>query len=108
MKLTKISNDFTVTGQIAVSDIPEIAAAGFKTLICNRPDNEGWGQTNHDVIQTAAEKAGLAFHYIPVGGGLTMDTVKTMKAAVTAKPPSLGYCLSGSRAATIYQYAMQN
>lgn len=108
MKLTKISNDFTVTGQIAVADIPEIVAAGFKTLICNRPDNEGHGQINHDVIRSAAEKAGLAFHYIPVGGGLTLDSVKTMKAAVTQKTPALGYCLSGSRAATLYQYAMQN
>ena len=107
MRLTKISNDFTVTGQITASNIPEIVSAGYKTLICNRPDNEGWGQTNHDVIQAAAEKAGLDFHYIPVGGGLTMETVQKMKAAATAKTPSLAYCLSGSRAATIYQYAMK-
>ena len=107
MKLTPISKDFSVTGQIGINDIGEIAKAGFKTLICNRPDNEGWGQTNHDVIKVAAEKAGLSFYYIPVGGGLTMDMVETMKKAVTAKTPALGYCLSGNRAATLYQYAMK-
>lgn len=107
MKLTPISKDFSVTGQVAVADIPEIVKAGFKTLICNRPDNEGWGQTNHDVIKAAAEKAGLAFHYIPVGGQLTMDTILQMKSAATQATPALGYCLSGSRAATLYQYATQ-
>ena len=107
MRLTPLSKDFSVTGQIAVSDIAEITKAGFKTLICNRPDNEGWGQTNHDVIRDAAEKAGLSFYYIPVGGGLTMAMIEEMKAAVTDKTPALGYCLSGSRAATLYQYAMK-
>jgi uncharacterized protein (TIGR01244 family) len=107
MKLTPISKDFSVTGQIEVADIPEIAKAGFKTLICNRPDNEGWGQTNHDAIKSVAEKAGLGFHYIPVAGSVSIEMVQQMKAAATGNVPSLAYCLSGSRSATLYQYAMQ-
>lgn len=107
MRLTPLSKDFSITGQISVADVAEIAKSGFKTIICNRPDNEGWGQTNHDVIKAAAEEAGMDFYYIPVSGGVTMDAVETMKRAATAKTPALGYCLSGSRSATMYQYAMK-
>jgi uncharacterized protein (TIGR01244 family) len=109
MKTTKISNDFHVTGQVELANIPEITAAGFTTVICNRPDNEGWGQTNHDVVKAAAEKVGLSFHYIPVGGGLTHDMVHQMKAAITSsKGMVLGYCKSGMRAANLYQAALQH
>lgn len=107
MRLTPLSKDFSITSQISVSDVAEIAKAGFKTIICNRPDNEGWGQTNHDVIKAAAEQQGLSFFYIPVGGGVTMDAIETMKKAATGNTPALGYCLSGARSATMYQYAMK-
>lgn len=39
--ITKLDHKLSVAGQIRVDDIVEIAAAGYKSIICNRPDYEG-------------------------------------------------------------------
>ena len=36
MQISKVDGDISVAPQIAVADIPAIAEAGFKTVICNR------------------------------------------------------------------------
>jgi sulfide:quinone oxidoreductase len=35
---------FAVAPQISPEDVQAIAAAGYKSIICNRPDDEGDGQ----------------------------------------------------------------
>ena len=40
MQMNTLSDDYTVSPQIDVSDVPSIAQAGFKSVICNRPDQE--------------------------------------------------------------------
>ena len=40
MQLNKIIDDYVVSEQITVDDIQTIKEAGFKTIFCNRPDNE--------------------------------------------------------------------
>jgi len=40
MQITQISQDFSVSPQITTADVTEIANAGFKSIICNRPDFE--------------------------------------------------------------------
>ena len=41
--ITRLDEKLSVTGQISIDDIEEIAAAGYKSIICNRPDYEGGG-----------------------------------------------------------------
>ena len=41
--LTRIDEYFSSSPQIDVDDLAEIKAAGFKTVICNRPDDEDGG-----------------------------------------------------------------
>jgi len=41
INLTKLDDKLSVTGQVSLDDLPEIAASGYKTIICNRPDFEG-------------------------------------------------------------------
>ena len=36
----KVSENFFVSGQIDSNSIPALKAESFKTIICNRPDNE--------------------------------------------------------------------
>ena len=38
MQITQISQDFSVSPQITTADVTEIANAGFKSIICNRPN----------------------------------------------------------------------
>ncbi|NBS97707.1 MAG: TIGR01244 family phosphatase, partial [Betaproteobacteria bacterium] len=44
MEIKTLDPDLGVTGQIAVSDLPAIVAAGYRSIICNRPDHEGSDQ----------------------------------------------------------------
>ena len=109
MDIREINSKFSITGQIDSADLQSVAAAGFKTLICNRPDKEGWGQPGHAEIREAAEKAGLTFHYVPaVSGALTGADVVAMRQALSHAPePVLAYCRSGARSANLYQLATQ-
>ena len=109
MDIREINSKFSVAGQIDGADIQTVAAAGFKTLICNRPDKEGWDQPGQAEIREAAEKAGLTFHYVPaISGGLTGEDVAAMRQALSNAPgPVLAYCRSGARSANLYQLATQ-
>ena len=107
MDLRTIADGFSVTGQLHPEDAERIAAAGFKTIICCRPDNEGDDQPAHAHVRAAAELAGLAFAYIPLAIGAAPDGhALLMSEALSANPgPALGYCRSGVRAANIFALA---
>ncbi len=81
MEIRQIDDNYSVTGQINPDDVRDIAAEGFQTIICNRPDGEGGEeQPDFEEIARVAEKAGLAAYYIPaVGGQLTRKTWTTWR-----------------------------
>ena len=70
MKYQSLAPNFAVTGQIALSDIAAIKDAGFKTIICNRPDGEEAGQPTADTVGEAVRAAGLTFIAIPLASGM--------------------------------------
>ncbi|GAB1581022.1 TIGR01244 family sulfur transferase [Phyllobacterium phragmitis] len=109
MDIRQIDENFSVTGQIAPDDIRDIVAAGYQTLICNRPDNEAPDQPAFAEIASVAEKAGIPVHYVPVVSGmLTQDDVDAMAAALeNAEGPILAYCRSGARSTNIYGIVQQ-
>ena len=51
MHITQISKDFSVSPQITAADVTEIANAGFKSIICNRPDFEKPGSLCSTISQ---------------------------------------------------------
>ncbi|TIV73504.1 MAG: TIGR01244 family phosphatase, partial [Mesorhizobium sp.] len=57
MEYRQISDDYSVSGQIQPQDIAAIKDAGFKSVICNRPDDEQPGQPSADSVKAAAEAA---------------------------------------------------
>lgn len=59
MKINALTTQLAVSPQIAVQDIPAIATAGYKSIICNRPDGEGADQPGFAEIEQAALAAGL-------------------------------------------------
>ena len=67
MSIQSLTADFAVAGQISPEDLPAIAAAGFKSVICNRPDGEaGPSQPAYSAIEQAAVAAGLQVRYLKV------------------------------------------
>lgn len=103
-----INDDFAVAGQLDPEQMSAIAEAGFKAVICNRPDGEAPAEPQFDAISAAAAAAGLEARYIPVSNqvGLTPENVTDMKAALSEMPgPVLAYCRSGARSAKLYEIA---
>ncbi|MDG4903928.1 MAG: TIGR01244 family phosphatase [Mesorhizobium sp.] len=109
MEYRQISEDYSVSGQIQPEDIVAIKDAGFKSIICNRPDDEQPGQPSADSVKAAAEAAGLAFRYIPViSGQLTMDNVEDQAEALDElEGPVFAYCRSGARCTNLYGLIQQ-
>jgi sulfide:quinone oxidoreductase len=106
--LTQIDDNFSSSPQIDVEDLAEIKAAGFKSVICNRPDDEdGGAHADHALLEATAQTLGLKFFYLPVvPGQMTESHVSQFKAAMETLPgPVLGYCRLGMRAKTLYQRA---
>tara|TARA_R110002020_G_scaffold48286_16_gene137753 strand:- start:5678 stop:6016 length:339 start_codon:yes stop_codon:yes gene_type:complete len=106
MDLRPINANYSVTGQVSVEDLPGIKAAGFKSIVCHRPDGEAADQPDFESIRQAAETLGIEARQIPVGPmGVTADAVRAMVDAIEEMPsPMLGYCRSGARSTAIYQH----
>lgn len=108
IQITKITDDFSTAPQISVEDIAEIAQLGFKSIINNRPDNEGGAeQPTSAQLNLAAEKLGLAYVYIPViPNNIQPEQVAAFNVAYgLAAKPVLGFCRTGNRAGSIFKLA---
>ncbi|HEV7255811.1 MAG TPA: TIGR01244 family sulfur transferase [Mesorhizobium sp.] len=107
MEFRRIAADYAVSGQIRPEDADAIRQAGFRSVVCHRPDNEDPGQPSVETIRAAAQKAGLEFRHIPVSGGqFPPEAVAAMRAALEELPgPVFAYCRSGARSTNIYALA---
>ncbi len=101
----KIDTQFDVAGQIAPDQAADIAARGYRTLICMRPDNEGFNQPAFSDVKQAAETAGMEAIYFPVvPGSMAADQARELKAILAGRQgPVLAYCASGNRCAAAYE-----
>ena len=105
----QVDSDFAVAGQISPADLPRLAEAGFKTILCARPDHEEPGQPNFTAIEKAATEAGLKAVHIPVSGMVGEGQLIRMETALRDLPkPMLAYCRSGARAGSLYAYAKRS
>ena len=107
MDLKPISDSLTVSPQITVADIPELARQGYRAIICNRPDGEGADQPTFEEISAAAKSAGMEAAYVPVVAGKVQDAdADAFGDAMRELPgPVLAYCRTGTRSATLWSLA---
>lgn len=106
MDLKKITEKTAVSPQITPQDMSAIKEAGFRAIICNRPDGEGVDQPSFEEIEAEAKKVGLAAAYVPVTSGMVRDEdVESFGAALKDLPrPVLAYCRTGTRSATLWSF----
>lgn len=103
MNIRKIDDDFAITGQITPEQVKAVAEAGYKSIVCARPDNEEPGQPSFAEVARAAEAAGLQTVQIPVSGPLGEGQIIRFHNAWEKMPkPMLGYCRSGARAGSLH------
>lgn len=103
MNIRKLDDNFSITAQIMPDQVKAVAAAGYRSIVCARPDNEELGQPRFDEVARAAEAEGLQIVHIPVSGGLGEGQIIRFHQAWEEMPkPVLGYCRSGARAGSLY------
>ena len=104
MQLNKIIDDYVVSEQITVDDIQTIKEAGFKTIFCNRPDNEEINQVTVESVKNAAVENGLKFIHQPViGGQITQVDVDQFGEYFDAsEKPIFAYCRTGTRSSMLW------
>jgi sulfide:quinone oxidoreductase len=104
MDIKDINKRISVSEQITAADVQAIADAGFRAIICNRPDGEGADQPTFEEIDTAAKAAGLQTLYLPIVSGKVEDAdAAKFGDALDALPgPVLAYCRTGTRSATLW------
>jgi uncharacterized protein (TIGR01244 family) len=103
MELRNIDATLAVAPQMAPEALAGLAAQGFAAVICNRPDGEEPGQPPLDDMRRAAQEEGLAFHHIPVAGGLFPPAAVAAFGAIRRGTHGkvLAYCRTGTRAASL-------
>ena len=99
MDLRQVDGNFAVSPQLSEADIAAVAAAGYRTVICNRPDGEEPGQPTEATMRKAATDAGIEFHFVPVSGHQFPEAALKRFAEIRreAEGPTLAYCRSGTR-----------
>lgn len=103
MNIRKLDDNFSITAQIMPEQVKAVSQAGYRSIICARPDNEELGQPSFDEVARAAEAEGLQIVHIPVSGGLGEGQIIRFNQAWEQMPkPVLGYCRSGARAGSLY------
>jgi uncharacterized protein (TIGR01244 family) len=110
LPIQRIAADVCVAPQLSPAAMADAAAAGFRSVINNRPDFEhGPDQPTSAAIEAAALAAGLQYAHLPVAGGYqSPDEIARFAALIAAMPrPLLCFCRSGARSTRLFVAATQ-
>jgi sulfide:quinone oxidoreductase len=104
MNAKKLTEAYAAASQIVAADVAGIASAGYRSIMCNRPDKETPGQPDFDEIAKVAQAAGLVVRHVPVVSGMiTQADVDSFNLAIRELPtPVFAYCRSGARCSTLW------
>ncbi len=104
MDVKRLTDDLSVAGQVVPADVPAMSRAGFRALICNRPDGEGTDQPDFREIEVAARTAGIEIRYLPVVSGRVSNADAAAFGALLEDLPTpvLAYCRTGTRSTTLW------
>ena len=100
----RISDRLYISAQPMLADFATLAAAGFTSVISNRPGGEAPDQPSPDAERQAAQAAGLSFHFIPVTTStITEADVRSFQTALAATEGLVfAHCRSGIRSANLF------
>lgn len=107
LDIRPIDATIAVAPQIDSGDLPLIRAAGFRTIVNNRPDGEEAGQPGGEAIAAACAAAGLAYHAIPIthAGFSHPQVIAMVDVLASADGPVLAFCRSGTRSCHLWALA---
>ena len=103
--LRPLSPDLSVAPQLDAAAMAALAAAGFKSVINNRPDFEGGpDQPPSAEIEAAAQAAGLAYVHLPVNPAVqsAQEVGQFRELLGTLPKPILAFCRTGTRCGKLF------
>jgi sulfide:quinone oxidoreductase len=107
LEIRPLVDGIAVAPQIDLADIAAIQAAGYRTIINNRPDGEEAGQPTAADAGQFARSLGLVYIHQPVvGATLGHASAAAFAEAIAASPgPVLAHCRSGTRSTILWSLA---
>ena len=110
LPMQRLDADVSVAPQLAPEAMAEAAAAGFRSVINNRPDFEGGpDQPTSASMEAAARAAGLEYVWLPVASNFQSEAeiARFGELIETLPKPILAFCRSGTRSGRLWQAAKQ-
>jgi len=100
----ELAPGLSVAGKLDPDDIEALAAAGVRTIVNNRPDDEDPGQLPAAEARRLAEAHGIAYHHIPItAASLSRADVEAFAAVLgSASQPVVAHCRSGTRTTLLW------
>jgi uncharacterized protein (TIGR01244 family) len=108
LPLRALTPDVCVAPQLTPEAMAEVARAGFRSVVNNRPDFEhGPDQPTNAAIEAAARAAGLEYRHLPVDSGFqTPEQIAAFAQMLEELPrPLLAFCRSGARSTRLFAQA---
>jgi uncharacterized protein (TIGR01244 family) len=108
LPVRNVAPDVCVAPQLTPAAMAEAAAAGFRSVVNNRPDFEGGpDQPTSAQIEAAARAAGLEYRYLPVQGAYqSPEEVAEFAQLLADLPrPMIAFCRSGARSNRLFSLA---
>ena len=104
MDIKALTTELSVSPQIAATDMRAIAEAGFRSVICNRPDGESADQPVYSELERAAKDHGLEVRHLPaVSGKVTDEQGEHFGQLMNELPnPVLAFCRTGMLSTTMW------
>jgi sulfide:quinone oxidoreductase len=104
MDIRTIDRDLSVAPQIRPAEVGAVAQAGYRAIICNRPDGEGADQPGFSEVERAAQEFGLPVRYLPAESGKVTDHQGQRFGELLDELPKpvLAYCRTGMRSTTMW------
>ena len=104
MKIQHLAPGLSVSEQILPIELTALNEAGFRAIICNRPDGEGSDQPLFAEIERAAQAAGIGAHYLSAEPGKVDDEQGVAFGQLLAglPKPVLAFCRTGMRSTTMW------
>lgn len=105
LPLRALTANLSVAPQLEPAAMAQAAAAGFRSVINNRPDFEGGpNQPTSAQMEAAAQAAGLRYAHLPVDGGYqSPEEIAAFAQLLQDLPaPVLAFCRSGARSTRLF------
>ena len=110
MQIHKLTDQLSVSPQVALNDISKLSALGFKSVICNRPDQESDDQPDMFEIEKAVKTAGLIWEHQPVvSGNINDQDIENFSQLMAKLPqPVFAFCRTGTRCSILWALSQAN